>query len=72
VFHPKGTIVPEHYILNDGTTLPKLGLGTYSMWGHAGMNGMLAALEEGYRLLDSAVKTMRMKARSVKQSGLRE
>jgi diketogulonate reductase-like aldo/keto reductase len=55
VFHPKGTIVPEHYILNDGTTLPKLGLGTYSMWGHAGMNGMLAALEEGYRLLDSAV-----------------
>lgn len=45
----------DHYTLNDGTTLPKIGLGTYSLWGHAGVEAMAAALDEGYRLLDSAV-----------------
>ena len=45
----------DHYTLNDGTTLPKVGLGTYSLWGHAGVEAMSAALEAGYRLLDSAV-----------------
>jgi len=43
------------YTLNDGTTLPKVGLGTYGLWGHAGVEAMTAALGEGYRLLDSAV-----------------
>ena len=47
--------MPEHHILNDGTTLPIIGLGTYSLWGHAGAEAMSAALQEGYRLLDSAV-----------------
>ncbi|RYG55837.1 MAG: aldo/keto reductase [Alphaproteobacteria bacterium] len=45
----------DHHTLNDGTTLPKIGLGTYSLWGHAGVEAMAAALDEGYRLLDSAV-----------------
>ena len=45
----------EHYTLNDGTTLPKVGLGTYSLWGFSGAEAMSAALQEGYRLLDSAV-----------------
>lgn len=45
----------DHYTLNDGTTLPKIGLGTYSLWGHAGVEAMAAAIDEGYRLLDSAV-----------------
>ncbi|KQT46136.1 2,5-diketo-D-gluconic acid reductase [Devosia sp. Leaf420] len=48
-------IVSDHHTLNDGTTLPKVGLGTYSLWGHAGVEAMVAALEGGYRLLDSAV-----------------
>jgi len=47
--------VSDHHTLNDGTTLPKVGLGTYSLWGHAGVEAMVAALEGGYRLLDSAV-----------------
>lgn len=47
--------MPEHYTLNDGTTLPTIGLGTYGLWGHAGAEAMSAALQEGYRLLDSAV-----------------
>lgn len=43
------------YVLNDGTTLPRIGLGTYGLWGQAGVEAMSAALQEGYRLLDSAV-----------------
>jgi 2,5-diketo-D-gluconate reductase A len=44
-----------HHTLNDGTTLPLVGLGTYSLSGLAGAEAMTAALHEGYRLLDSAV-----------------
>lgn len=43
------------HTLNDGTTLPLVGLGTYSLTGFAGAEAMTAALREGYRLLDSAV-----------------
>jgi len=46
--------LPQH-TLNDGTTLPAIGLGTYALRGIAGAEAMAAALEEGYRLLDSAV-----------------
>jgi diketogulonate reductase-like aldo/keto reductase len=41
--------------LNDGTAFPELGLGTYKLRGPEGVESMLAALESGYRLLDSAV-----------------
>jgi diketogulonate reductase-like aldo/keto reductase len=62
----------EHYTLNDGTTLPKVGLGTYSMWGFEGAEAMSAALVEGYRLLDSAVNYENEGAvgRAIKMSGV--
>lgn len=41
--------------LNDGTTLPAVGFGTYTLNGSAGVNDMVRALHNGYRLLDSAV-----------------
>lgn len=44
-----------HHSLNDGTTLPAIGLGTYALRGLEGTKAMVAALEAGYRLLDSAV-----------------
>ncbi len=44
-----------HHTLNDGTTLPAIGLGTYALRGMAGAEAMAEALREGYRLLDSAV-----------------
>jgi 2,5-diketo-D-gluconate reductase A len=40
--------------LADGTTLPRVGLGTYSLTGKAGAAAMASALDTGYRLLDSA------------------
>lgn len=45
----------RHHTLNDGTTLPLVGLGTYGLFGLAGVEAMTVALKEGYRLLDSAV-----------------
>ena len=40
--------------LNDGTTLPAVGLGTYKLNGVAGADAMRGAIAQGYRLLDSA------------------
>ncbi|MDO5629704.1 MAG: aldo/keto reductase [Mobilicoccus sp.] len=45
----------ETYELNDGTTLPRIGFGTYPLRGPEGVEAIRAALENGYRLLDSAV-----------------
>lgn len=42
------------FTLNDGNTLPSIGFGTYLMNGKAGVDGMVAAVQRGYRLLDSA------------------
>jgi 2,5-diketo-D-gluconate reductase A len=41
--------------LNDGTAFPQLGLGTYNLRGEDGVAAMVAAVDGGYRLLDSAV-----------------
>jgi len=41
--------------LNDGTVFPELGLGTYNLRGAAGIDSLVAGIEAGYRLLDSAV-----------------
>jgi 2,5-diketo-D-gluconate reductase A len=43
------------YQLNDGSTLPAIGFGTYPLTGEDGIAAMVSALEAGYRLLDSAV-----------------
>ncbi|HEX8780514.1 MAG TPA: aldo/keto reductase [Nocardioides sp.] len=49
------TQVTTTYTLNDGTTLPAVGFGTYPLKGEDGIAAMTSALEVGYRLLDSAV-----------------
>jgi 2,5-diketo-D-gluconate reductase A len=46
--------LPEHR-LDDGTVLPAIGFGTYPLRGEDGIRAMTAALENGYRYLDSAV-----------------
>lgn len=47
--------VPTAYELNDGTTVPAVGFGTYPLRGEDGIAAITAALQAGYRLLDSAV-----------------
>ena len=47
--------MPTTYTLNDGTTLPTIGFGTYPLTGEAGTVAITSALEVGYRLLDTAV-----------------
>lgn len=44
----------EH-TLNDGHTLPAIGFGTYPLSGPTGVDAMVGALHQGYRLIDSAV-----------------
>ena len=48
------SVLPPH-TLNDGTTLPAVGFGTYPLRGADGVDAVVGALEAGYRLLDSAV-----------------
>ncbi|WP_338469602.1 aldo/keto reductase [Niallia sp. XMNu-256] len=45
--------IPE-ITLNDGLTLPVVGLGTYLLKGSAGVQSILSAINMGYRLIDSA------------------
>ncbi|AUD13134.1 MULTISPECIES: aldo/keto reductase [unclassified Planococcus (in: firmicutes)] len=45
--------IPE-VTLNDGTTLPVTGLGTYGLWGNAGANSVSSGINAGYRLIDTA------------------
>ena len=40
--------------LNDGRTMPALGLGTYRLNGSAGVKALVRGIDAGYRLLDSA------------------
>ena len=41
--------------LNDGATIPQLGLGTYAMRDSEGVDAIVAGIAGGYRLLDTAV-----------------
>ncbi|WP_010283125.1 aldo/keto reductase [Bacillus timonensis] len=47
------TLIPE-VTLNDGTSLPSIGLGTYKLKGNTGANSIISAIHQGYRLIDSA------------------
>ncbi|MGY0693727.1 aldo/keto reductase [Virgibacillus sp. FSP13] len=47
------TEIPE-VTLNDGVTLPVIGLGTYRLNGNAGANAINSAIDLGYRLIDTA------------------
>src|SRR5690625_2612234 len=40
--------------LNDGLTIPAIGLGTYTLKGNSGVEAIESAINNGYRLLDSA------------------
>lgn len=40
--------------MNDGTTLPRIGFGTWPLRGAAGRDVVAAAIDAGYRLIDSA------------------
>jgi diketogulonate reductase-like aldo/keto reductase len=47
-------MIPVH-TLNDGLQLPVLGFGTYPLRGPSGVESLVSALHQGYRLIDSAV-----------------
>lgn len=41
--------------LNDGANIPQIGLGTYAMYDAEGVGAIIAGIDNGYRLLDTAV-----------------
>lgn len=41
--------------LNDGANIPQIGLGTYAMHDAEGVGAIIAGIDNGYRLLDTAV-----------------
>lgn len=60
------------YTLNDGRTLPAIGFGTYPLRGDDGIAAMVSALEQGYRLIDTAVNygNEREVGEALRRSGL--
>ncbi|WP_431802838.1 aldo/keto reductase [Microbacterium sp. bgisy203] len=60
--------------LNDGTVFPQLGFGTYKLQGEEGTQAIVSAIENGYRLLDSAVnyENEREVGEAVRRSGIRD
>jgi diketogulonate reductase-like aldo/keto reductase len=60
--------------LNDGTDFPQLGLGTYNLRGEDGVDAMVAAVGNGYRILDSAVnyENETEVGEAVRRSGIRD
>lgn len=58
--------------LNDGAWFPELGLGTYNLRGEEGIAAMVAGIESGYRLLDTAVnyENEREVGEAVRRSGV--
>ncbi|GAA5088740.1 aldo/keto reductase [Microbacterium yannicii] len=59
-------------ILNDGAWFPELGLGTYNLRGEEGIEAIVAAIEFGYRLIDTAVnyENEREVGEAVRRSGV--
>jgi diketogulonate reductase-like aldo/keto reductase len=47
--------MPGTYTLNDGSTIPTIGFGTYPLTGEDGTAAIASAIGVGYRLLDTAV-----------------
>lgn len=45
--------IPE-ITLNDGIRIPAIGFGTYKLWGNDGAASITSAINNGYRLIDSA------------------
>ncbi|NNG38695.1 aldo/keto reductase [Flexivirga sp. ID2601S] len=60
------------YTLNDGSTLPAIGFGTYPLKGDDGVAAITSALQSGYRLLDTAVnyENEREVGEAIRRSGL--
>lgn len=60
--------------LNDGEDFPELGLGTYGLRDEAGIDAVIAAIESGYRLLDTAVnyENETEVGEAVRRSGIRD
>lgn len=65
-------IMNETYLLSDGTTLPKIGFGTYNEAFEDNKDAILKAIECGYRFFDTAslYETERPLGAAIRESGI--
>ncbi|MBO4426415.1 MAG: aldo/keto reductase [Clostridiales bacterium] len=65
-------IMNETYLLSDGTSLPKIGFGTYNEAFEDNKDAILKAIECGYRFFDTAslYETERPLGAAIKESGI--
>ena len=65
-------MLEEKYTLNDNTTLPAVGFGTYKLKGRSGADAIKSALSIGYRLIDTAYnyENEGTVGKAIKESGL--
>ena len=63
----------EKVMLNDGNMMPRVGLGTYEVRGGQGLNQILAAIQSGYRLLDTSTNydSEGIVGEAIRRSGVR-
>lgn len=62
----------KYAILNNGVKMPMAGIGTFLLSPDEAENSVLAALQDGYRLIDTANAYVNEKAvgRAMKKSGI--
>ncbi len=62
----------QNFELNNGVTIPMLGLGTFQMSPDQAQKAVVSALESGYRLLDTANAYLNEKAvgRGIRESSV--
>lgn len=63
----------EYFELNNGIKMPKMGIGTFLLEPDDAENAVISALENGYKLIDTANAYMNEKAvgRGIKKSGVK-
>lgn len=68
----RGRMTLPHRLLNDGRTIPAVGFGTYPLKGDDGITAIASAIENGYRLLDTAVnyENEREVGEAIRRSGV--
>ncbi len=71
-WHGSVTGMTTTYSLNDATILPAIGFGTFPMRGSEGVDAVVSALRQGYRLIDTAVnyENEGMVGEAIRRSGV--
>lgn len=62
----------DQFVLNDGAVLPPIGFGMVGVQGAQGLNSLIAALQNGFRLIDTSTNYMNegLTGEAIRRSGI--